>query len=127
MVPGTMQKPAHGGPAQQNNNVSYDGPTIEEIPPSEEPKKDAAAEEKDAAVEKTEQMFDPDNLDIDKAENKNQLIGWINTKRGGTDASFIKMNKLQLQTIAKTIVAKGDVEGEIADAQAEIRAKERVK
>ena len=127
IMPGSIQMPDQGRapPSQQNNNVGYvdDGPTIEEVTASEglieEPKKDAA-------VEETEQMFDPDNLDINKAENK-QLIGWINTKRGGTDASFIKMNKVQLQRIANTIVAKGDVEGEIAEAQAEIRTKEREK
>ena len=47
-------------------------------------------------------MFDPDTLDIDKS-TRNQLIGFINYKRGVTDNKLLNKSKPILQDMAKSI------------------------
>lgn len=57
---------------------------------------------KDAAVGESEQMFDPDSLDIDKS-TRIQLIGFINYKRGVTDNKLLYKLKPDLLVLAKSI------------------------
>ena len=83
----------------------------EEKQPSEDPSKTLPGSTKtsqkdvtvkDAAVGETEQMFDPDTLDIDKS-TRNQLIGFINYKRGVTDYKLLNKSKPLLLDMAKSI------------------------
>ena len=145
MMPGSMYFPLQGTSRRETEegaepgNVGY----ASEEPRVEEPRVEELKNEKSSggfddgsananakppgADAEVKNVFDPNTLDINAAE-KWQLIGWINFKRGYTDANLPEKTSRQLFFIARGIKYKAEAAQAAAKAQAaEAAAEEKAK
>ena len=129
MMPGSMYFPLQGTSRRETEegaepgNVGY----ASEEPRVEEPRVEELKNEKSSggfddgsananakppgADAEVKNVFDPNTLDINAAE-KWQLIGWINFKRGYTDANLPEKTPRQLFFIARGIKYKEEGEAD---------------
>ena len=129
MMPGSMYFPLQGTSRRETEegaepgNVGY----ASEEPRVEEPRVEELKNEKSSggfddgsananakppgADAEVKNVFDPNTLDINAAE-KWQLIGWINFKRGYTDANLPEKTSRQLFFIARGIKYKEEGEAD---------------